>query len=595
MQSILNILSTIYVLVTFFLIKKSNQKINFLKFFTISIVTLLCYNMVVCLLFSVIKIPITLQALFVINILIATIQLIFIIKRKQIQKYSFRKMDAVAIIIILLTVLILAYFNFGKELDIKYIMTDASTHFMVAKDFYKSDTLLNYVEKFNISKGFMIGAYTNTGILFKVFAPFIGETNLYKIFILFDIFTFFLVGISIFNAIEKNIKTKLNFTITILMIMLFMCGYPYNSLIYGYVYLQLGILIITNIINVLQYYVENFDKKMLYYLLLLLNFGLFFSYCIFIPIVYTVEFVYIFYKNYKADKKIITLKNLAVIGIIFIIPIVCGLYYIIIPNIISINNNPEKNKAYIFIEGYIYRNCWSNFILLLPIAVLCTKKKNDDTFIWILFTSFQIIFMILYFIAIQKFNLSTYYYYKYNFVLWYLLWYGAIYALNTTEKKINKFITYYIVIYSIIAFIVTLLGNVEITKELFDNDENITNAFDIYGINKTIAIEIQEDYNKEELELLDYIYYNINLDNSSILLVLKQRQEYWFRAFFNYQNRENLETKLSTRDVEKWNNGKYKYLLITYNSLFYETYQKDIKPGRVLIQNKYGIIYENEK
>lgn len=269
--------------------------------------------------------------------------------------------------------------------------------------------------------------------------------------------------------------------------------------------------------------------------------------------------------------------------------------YIIIPNIISINNNPEKNKAYIFIEGYIYRNCWSNFILLLPIAVLCTKKKNDDTFIWILFTSFQIIFMILYFIAIQKFNLSTYYYYKYNFVLWYLLWYGAIYALNTTEKKINKFITYYIVIYSIIAFIVTLLGNVEITKELFDNDENITNAFDIYGINKTIAIEIQEDYNKEELELLDYIYYNINLDNSSILLVLKQRQEYWFRAFFNYQNRENLETKLSTRDVEKWNNGKYKYLLITYNSLFYETYQKDIKPGRVLIQNKYGIIYENEK
>ena len=556
---------------------------------------LLCYNMVVCLLFSVIKIPITLQALFVINILIATIQLIFIIKRKQIQKYSFRKMDAVAIIIILLTVLILAYFNFGKELDIKYIMTDASTHFMVAKDFYKSDTLLNYVEKFNISKGFMIGAYTNTGILFKVFAPFIGETNLYKIFILFDIFTFFLVGISIFNAIEKNIKTKLNFTITILMIMLFMCGYPYNSLIYGYVYLQLGILIITNIINVLQYYVENFDKKMLYYLLLLLNFGLFFSYCIFIPIVYTVEFVYIFYKNYKADKKIITLKNLAVIGIIFIIPIVCGLYYIIIPNIISINNNPEKNKAYIFIEGYIYRNCWSNFILLLPIAVLCTKKKNDDTFIWILFTSFQIIFMILYFIAIQKFNLSTYYYYKYNFVLWYLLWYGAIYALNTTEKKINKFITYYIVIYSIIAFIVTLLGNVEITKELFDNDENITNAFDIYGINKTIAIEIQEDYNKEELELLDYIYYNINLDNSSILLVLKQRQEYWFRAFFNYQNRENLETKLSTRDVEKWNNGKYKYLLITYNSLFYETYQKDIKPGRVLIQNKYGIIYENEK
>lgn len=376
MQSILNILSTIYVLVTFFLIKKSNQKINFLKFFTISIVTLLCYNMVVCLLFSVIKIPITLQALFVINILIATIQLIFIIKRKQIQKYSFRKMDAVAIIIILLTVLILAYFNFGKELDIKYIMTDASTHFMVAKDFYKSDTLLNYVEKFNISKGFMIGAYTNTGILFKVFAPFIGETNLYKIFILFDIFTFFLVGISIFNAIEKNIKTKLNFTITILMIMLFMCGYPYNSLIYGYVYLQLGILIITNIINVLQYYVENFDKKMLYYLLLLLNFGLFFSYCIFIPIVYTVEFVYIFYKNYKADKKIITLKNLAVIGIIFIIPIVCGLYYIIIPNIISINNNPEKNKAYIFIEGYIYRNCWSNFILLLPIAVLCTKKKT---------------------------------------------------------------------------------------------------------------------------------------------------------------------------------------------------------------------------
>ena len=46
------------------------------------------------------------------------------------------------------------------------------------------------VENIDTANAMMPGAYSNIGILFKVFAPFIGEMNLYNVFIGFDIFVY---------------------------------------------------------------------------------------------------------------------------------------------------------------------------------------------------------------------------------------------------------------------------------------------------------------------------------------------------------------------------------------------------------------------
>ena len=591
MQQIIYVLSVIYIFVTFILYKKSNEKISLLKFLTISVVTFLCYNTFVCFILNTINISITLFTLSLINIILGTIPLYFIIKNKEIQKYKIEIKNIIAMIFITILALTFLNLNFGFDLNIKYIMTDSSVHYTAARDFYKNDKLLNKVEDTSISKEFMTGTYVNTGILFKVVQPIIGETNLYKAFILFDTFLLCLMGLTIYTAIQNIIKKKFNFIISLIMVLFFLAGYPLNSYIYGYGYLQLGIIIIATIINILQFFNDNISKKIVYTLLFILNFGIFFTYCIFLPIIYIVEFIYILKKNKGENKKIVTAKNILIVLIVFIIPIICGLFYFVIPHLQQAN---ERN-LFINIEGYIYRNCWSNFILILPLSLLCLKKRNDDTYIWLIFISILIIFMSLFFVLINKFNLSTYYYYKYNFVLWFMLWYGAIYGINLDYKLNFKIpIIIYLSTYIIIAIVTLNVKDVAITKETFDNDENITKAFDIYGINKTIIKYEAVDYNQKELQLLDYIYNNIDLTKDKIALIVNPRQESWFYAIFNYKNKEDLQEGIMEYEIEKWNNKECKYMFISYRSMYYAQYYDIIDFGEMIIGNEEGAIYINK-
>ena len=589
--SFLYIISAIFLLTTFILYKKNEEKISFIKFATISIVAFLAYNTLICFLIRLINIPITLQLLSVCNICIGVIFLTLIIKEKKIQKFCINKQDILAILVIMIITLILAYLNFGTELHIKYIMTDSANHFSAAREFYEKSTLVDNIQNDMVSGTFMAGAYTNTGILFKIVEPFIGEINLYKAFIVFDISMLALIGISLYNAIRKIITSKIRYILTLFMILFYMLGYPLNAMIYGYVYLQVGILIIITTINLLQYYNEKLNKKTFYGILALLNFGLFFTYCIFSPILYIVEFIYIMKKRYNENKKIITIKNIIICFILFAIPIIMGICYFVLPHL---QFAQSEGEVFVNIEGYIYRNCFANFIFILPISLFCLRKKDDNTNIWFIFTVLLIIFMLIFFIAIAKLNLSTYYYYKYNFILWFLIWYGAIYAINITNKKTSIILGTYITIYMVLAVIVTVNSKVEITKEIFDADENITNTFDIYGINKTIIKDVQIDYVPEEMKLLEYIHDNINVKENNILLIANPRQEFWFDGIFNYANRKNLESQIPISEVEKWNNKEYKYILVLYRSYYYEKYKEAINKGKLLFENSYGVIYVNE-
>ena len=398
MQQIAYILSAICLLITLILVKKSKNKISFIKYFFISIVIFMCYNAFVCYALDLANIKLTLLNLTSVNFIFAGIITIFIVKKKEIQTYSINKKDILAFIIILIVGITILFVNYGFDINIKYLTTDSAIHFGSARYLYQESEQLDNL--------FQTGAYTNTGILFKLVSDIIGYTNLHKAFIVFDTFTFILMGLALYCAIEKLIKTKFNFAISMIAIVVFMLGYPLNSFVFGYVYLQVGLIIVATIINVLQLFSDEVDRKQLYIGLALLNFGIFFSYCIFIPIVYIVEFIYIYIKRYKETKKIISIKNILIFIGIFAIPIICGLCRFVIPHLV--NAAAGDIPAFYDMEGYIYRNCWSNFILILPLALLCLKKKNDETMVWGIFTCVLVIGMLIYFILIRKFDIMVY-------------------------------------------------------------------------------------------------------------------------------------------------------------------------------------------
>lgn len=593
MKEIIYLISVVVFIIIITIIKKSQNKMNFTKFFTLMIVTFLCYNTLICYVLSSLSIAIKIEFLAIINFLISIILGSIILKNKEIQKFYINKKDIIAIIVIVIVTLTSAYLNFGKELNIKYLTTDSAVHFKAAREFYQNDLLLNKTEGTSISKQFMIGAYTNTGILFKVLEPFVGEMNLYKVFISFDIFLYLLLGLIMYSAVEKIIKGKKEIFISIIAIGLFMIGYPLNTLVFGYVYLQLGLIIIGAIITIYQNYLEE-KNNFAYIMLFLFNFGLFFTYCIFVPVVYFSEGLYFLIKEYQEKKKF-TFSNITKIFIVLVIPFILGILYFAIPHISNSNN--ETENFFLTIEGYIYRNCWSNFILIMPLSVLCLLKKVKNNLFYKIILTVLIVYMIISFIVIYGFELSTYYYYKSNFVLWFIIWYGAIYSINQfkDDEKFKKILMIYCSLYLILTIIAIKFKYVPITKETFDSDENLTNAFDIYCINKTIINDVEIDFTKEEMGILEYVYNNIDVHKNKVLIIGNPRQEFWFDGIFEYKNRNNLETIIPKQHVENWNDDKkFEYLIIFNKSYYYDNYKEDIIYKDKIFENEAGVIYKQQ-
>lgn len=91
-MGIIYFISILALIIAFILIKKTEKELDIVSFISISVVTLLCYNPLVCYILTFIGIKITLLNLAIINAIFATIMYGVIIKKKSIQKYKFDKM-----------------------------------------------------------------------------------------------------------------------------------------------------------------------------------------------------------------------------------------------------------------------------------------------------------------------------------------------------------------------------------------------------------------------------------------------------------------------------------------------------------------------
>ena len=166
-------------------------------------------------------------------------------------------------------------------------------------------------------------------------------------------------------------------------------GYPLNSLLFGFEYLTMGLLVICAIINLVDYYEKN-TLKLSYIMLMfgLLNFGLFFSYYMFVPFVYPALWIYFCIKNHSKTNKIITKELVLILIVTLLLPFVLGYIYHLAPNIYSIvidkYINPDEvwdYSSYIAGEGlatygFIYINLYSNMLLLIPLTIYLIIKDH---------------------------------------------------------------------------------------------------------------------------------------------------------------------------------------------------------------------------
>ena len=590
-MNILYITSVVILFALIMLLPKTKEKTNFIKTVAITVICFFAYNTFICYLLNFINIPITLFSLFIVNIVINILLLCIIIKKKEIQKYKIEKRDVITFGILLIIVLICIGVNFRNLTRIRYISMESVQHYKAAREFSENTTLFDKAtENTSTSKSHMPMGYVNVGILFKVFRPLIGVVSLYKIYILFEAVIYLLTGMMFFYLIEKICKERKQFVIGILFSIVYLIGYPLNSLICGFHYLLIGILYFTSILYIMKEIIipEKINFTYSVIILMLLNIGLIFSYALFCPMIYLAEFAYFIYK-YKKDKN---KKKFMIFTIITLI--LTGLMGC---DIILYQRFKEIGATGIALEGWIYKNDWYNIILFIPFTIYYLLKllKKENIFQKCLLVFF-VIFIIVLTIGKHMEICSSYYYYKNSYILWVLVLYTALKSMiNLINKKsIWEDIIKVFTIFYIALLIISILSMKTYIKVEGKTDENISTIMEIFTLNATNMNVDASFISEEEIEAMkkfETIAESNWREKDLLLLLPSPTQTLWTRALTGYEGAGNPNIEIY---INEWNdNNKYKYLMLLTTREPYEIVKGKIKLDntQIIYQNEAAIIY----
>ncbi len=400
------------------------------------------------------------------------------------------------LIFCIILVLLQAFFQFKWFSRIEYFTNDAEAHYRFAFEFFKHSKLLcDGLPIFQLTKcipeTFLTGAYCNVGILFKSLSHFFDQYSFYKIFEVFDLCMWFLMGTSLYCLLSKRAKNfKQNF-LSIIFGIIFVLGYPLLALISGFQYLSVGLNIIINIIIISEQRDSSKSNLELYICSFLLNFGLFFSYGYFVPVVYIsllIKEIIRMVHNYK--EKNLRFESLAYILYTLIIPCIIGVFHFIVrPLILNLSNSAYLSAT----ANDIYNRNYTFFIFIPFIIYFIYKTFKEKNFSTLsLLTISEILFILILFIGYKLGKVSEYYYYK----SYYLMWILTIYITFTICIDCFKYLT----MVNIVAFLymVMILVSILLNKGFI--------IWDVY-IESSSHIILKPAFiiDKDEIEKLKHI------------------------------------------------------------------------------------------
>lgn len=584
-MEIVYIITVLWLLTTTMLVKKSDEKQNVLLRATLSIILFTIYNILLSFIFLIIKVPYNLLALSIANIIISGITTYLICRKKQIQKYFIRIKDIIFMIILLIVVVGIAITQYGTNFRIKYETTDPAVHFLATREFYETKTIE--------WGGMMPGAFVNTAILFDTFDFIIPEEDFYSLYIMFDLIMLYLMGAILYLGITDKTDSIKKSIIVMIFTLIFLCGYPLNSMLFGYAYLSLAILYMTTLIS-MSIYIKNKELKLLPLCIemFLIVFGIFFSYYFFVPVVYVAFGLYILFDMIKNKKtknifSIITKENVIKVITILVLPTIIGFCYFVLPGLLETG---KTILGHIVTEGYIYRELYSNFVLLAPLALyyifynLKNKKNSLSTIMFII----SAIFTLYLLKQGMRGEASSYYYYKMYFLLWILAIYMNIRAMLILIDSNQEILSYSFTAMFLAILAISYTGydyKISSINILFNPSNSINSFANIYGFNQAkIKSEICI-YTNTQLEAIKYVL-EISEDKSNILINGEPLQMLWANSVWKLTETDDV-VKLQVPeeiDINKWlENAQKKYLI-------YFDITKDIEREN----ERYKTIYEVE-
>ena len=540
--------------------KKSSQSMAGIIWIPMVIIASMCIQTFTAGILNIVMIPVNLISIAVCEIVMGGFLWYRIIHNKKRQQYTYNKLDFAFVVLLMAAVIIVAVRRYGLHVYINFDTIDPAAHLQDA---------MNVVNTHKVSG--MFYSAINNALLIQLLSPLIAVSRYYKIFVLSEILMLFLSGLAFYAAIRNFVKSTFLYIVGIVITFIYVFGYPLNNMIFGFVYLGMGVTLVAYLIVVTNGYLnEELDKWPAVLLISLGCLGLFESYLLFVPAVFIGIFLIIAVQR-KSQKKLFTVHTVIEYLSIFLIPCLFGLYY----SYLGIFTGDVTPTSAIANEGHIYRDLYSNFILIAPMAItgfwvmLKTKTRNLALYITPVFAIF------MGYLLYQGMHglVSSYYYYKTYYLLWLLVFILVFAGISSLAEKSKPIIIAFgltwIVLLALLVFKVE--ENIQSKYPLFSPVIKSSMLTDVYSYNEQKMLV--PTYPIPKLALYDYVYSKLLKQGTLIPLAGYWEDDYWYQAITN-QRLTGFNYWVIGEDIYFENlKNQAKYVLVLTDSEIYSNHR----------------------
>lgn len=522
--SVIAILSFLSCFSGLIFLKKTEKSINLVISLPLQFILLYAAVAFACGIINLL-LPVNLITVSIVCILMAAALWLLVYKNGR-QRYSFRFIDAIAFLILIAIAGYYAYKQFGGALLPVYETSDPATHLKMAMNVVSSQrlTTMFFAPLFNAITIELFGFLVNSSIYY------------YKIFVLTDIAMYALSALLFYSLLASRAERIRYKLCAGFVTIVYMLGYPLNNMVFGFVYLGIGVSVIIALMHLSECYISGaYNHTLCVVALMLMLFAIAVCYSLFAPIAYF-ALLFVGVIKYFKQKRLFSWEFVFEQLKIFLLPSILAVYYL------AFTGAGELTEAAtLTIEGYIYRDLYSNFILLLPIAIFALYKsfKNKKTeYSSAIFIILILSVVVLLYLGLKG-HISSYYYYKLYYPLWAVCLYMVFLAIKEIEEKNFALVVSSITAVSL-AFIVAITGvneKIQNINILFNPNSCAYELFDIYDFNSQ---KIIKDNNIEErgewlqrIELYDYVENNNLKADDKVQLVDEWLYVFWYEALTN--------------------------------------------------------------
>lgn len=437
-----------------------------------------------------------------------------ILQKKETQEYEYAMVDLLMVILLVVLAWGWSRYQFGEGLkDFNYrSVVDSARHLCFARSL-REGIVLNK----------MIFAAVNTAVWMSALEGIVTTFYQYKIFIVFDLAVFVMNGMLFWVAIRRYLNSRWMKGIGVIFAILFVCGHPMNSMVYGTSYLGTGILLTLCIYHFAMMLIKKeIESEWGKIFLALAMIGLYYSYVLFVPAFIFGTLIYLFYYK-KVEKKEITAKLLHRSYILWGSLFVLGVIYLYLFFV--------TGDAVIFSDlnqtGLMYGHPYADYLFLFPFLLhsFWTVWKEKKISLAQLLFLLELGLVIVMGLGSINGRVSVYYYYKSYASLWGMAFVVMVEHFHGLSREKKQLCSTWLITWSLmlVLFLTDAENHMYQKRATYGKLSAAQACFPMYGANLSLVRELDD---KEDLIELIMAAAKFSADHDILIPYITNKRDF---------------------------------------------------------------------